>query len=352
MRRIFITIFLVSLISCNKPRPISNVSFSFNETANKFSNGFILFGKSLDGRSFLKKVPPQNLKLDFNNDTWSFFAIGWEKVSSDQLGNFEGKAYCGKIEKVKLQGDDYNFKIVMSNSDCNNQDFTYSPSVSSNKDVHFPNRDFIICRNIYEINNFGETSKCDKQVKNRGYATFLKISLPEFQNNNGEKTFIGKSLESRCVAIDSMSGFGQSISTSNEKFISPLTLSLPDSNEAGIEYKINLYYTDEGCVTQKIVQDEDAVELPLTGTPRTKAFASTRELVQNDSQSTVRVFIAANEQQVCKGSRVTTRFGGGMGTPNSPYLMCTPAQLNSFTTHPEEFKDKSFETSGQLMYQF
>ena len=30
------------------------------------------------------------------------------------------------------------------------------------------------------------------------------------------------------------------------------------------------------------------------------------------------------EQQACKGSRVTARFGGGMGTPNSPFVMCTP----------------------------
>ena len=90
------------------------------------NNGLILYGRSLDGKSFTKKINSDVLDLNFPNGTWNFYAVAWEHGTPTLDTGLMGKVSCAKALGIQLKGVEVAINLKVNNNNC---DANFHPNV-------------------------------------------------------------------------------------------------------------------------------------------------------------------------------------------------------------------------------
>lgn len=320
MKRLLFLILLIALVtSCSRHGSTTSkikisgagiFSGSFGSTA---SNGMILYGKSSDGKNFTKILDSDTSDLEFPNGTWSFFAVAWD--DSTPSGNFTGVKKCGSSEGVQLNGAETTINISLTVNGCNSFTF-YHPQVTT-------------CKSIGAVNS-NTPSSCNQTNNNKGYATWMRVAIPEFKNFQGSLTLNTNALRTYCIPISNTTGEGTEESGEASTLAS---IFLPKDAVAFTE----VFYSQSSCDGQY------GVDSYMVGGPKVKVF---------DTAADRRFFVETNEIDVCKNERLVSnaarKFASGRGSKFHPYTICNIDQWNAIGFNFGTYFSSSFELLSDL----
>lgn len=314
----------------------------------KANNGLILYGKSSDGKSFMRKIDSNAVEFNFPNGLWNFYVVSWEQAGA--LSAFQGKTYCGKAENINLAGPDVVVNLTMSNAGC--ADLAFTPISSTEAGVQvLPKYEPVSCRDVTRPTAYSDDVACDRDTKNnRGYATYFKYVVYNYDKFGNGLANASEAFASACFKLDTNSNINAPASV-QPTTVMPNGLSFPDTIN-GFKVFMRVYYspTDEVACNDAIIEDRDELILDNSPTPRTRTFVS------GGGPSLAykkKVFFESNEIEVCRGSRLSAEntfpFAGGAGTNYSPYIICTPEQFNKIGgSNFPGYKTNSFEIASDL----
>jgi hypothetical protein len=353
MKKIVILLGLTILASCSKHAGMTTSKVKLfggnlattSSVLSFASNGLIFYGQNSNGKSFAQKIDSDSVTLEFPNGTWNFYAVGWEPNASGTTP-LTGKVYCGSFGPVNLTGTDATIQMNLLNQNCS----AFSTQSVTSTDVKLPNRVFYTCANVKDITSANYNTDCSRNwgngyKNNRGFATAIKLMIPNYKNYPDGGAPGQAMIASECLKMNSNTSLGQLDSMSSAI---ANNLNLPDPGK-GLSYGIKVYYTNEGCDDS---QSNDVAGIFENDSPRVKSFP-----IGNTTKSFATV-IESNENQLCNyyggmGAIRINGFAGGYGTSFSPYSICTPEQFNliggtNFSTNSSLY----FELANDLNFYF
>jgi len=354
-RFFFFSFILLLNFSCGKQDPgltssrikiVGSNAFSTGSTlASSANNGLLLYGKSADGKSFLKKIDSNTVDMNFPNGTWNFYAVAWELAGAPADSKFHGYVRCAKSIGVQLKGIDVQVNLNLSNNNCTTE---FHPEISYEGSKYvFPKLSIFSCKKIGGQSSFAANSStsCDQAIfNNKGYATSFKIVVPEY---NSMVAATGVATESRCLTVSSGTGTAD-LSTESSAYAEGMGLPLSGLN--GFEAYVKVFYSATPC------DDSNGfTKISLSNNPgnfKAKRF----NFLSAGAQSISQYFLETDEGPICQGPRLNPiTFASGAGTSDLPYTICTPEQFkllesnysNGFTT-----KNKNFDLINDLDFAF
>jgi hypothetical protein len=346
--------FFAFLVSCSKPagttsskiKLVSGKAFS-GLLATKANNGLVLYGKSSDGKSFLKRVDTDSIDLVFPNGTWNFYAIGWENASPTADTGFRGVVSCGKALGVQLNGTDATINMTISNANCDGAIHPDADTIGGEKKL----AQFSInsCRDISSVTNPASATLCTSTNNNKGFATYLKVVMPEYKQFNaaGDGIF-GPAIMSKCLEIDS-SNAASAIASIDTTAINEMNLPLSGLN--GMAIGVQVFYSEAACDSatgfDPFIWKEGQVSSKM------KRFSDHPTI---GTQAKDYYFIQTGPEDVCKTGRLSsTAFASGRGTSTLPYGICNVDQLklvqSKFIDGTSPTNNKSFDLLSNLNLQ-
>lgn len=363
MKKLLVSIVLItSLISCTKSiklttskvKILGSGAFSVGSILEtKANNGMIFYGHNNNGHQFVQLINSDSLDLTLPNGTWDFYTVAWENASP--TSPFQGSNSCGKQKGVVLNGSDTSLSITISNTNCNDTDF--SSGVSTVGGVYrLPYKDVNTCRDLSGVSSYAST--CERGIGDlapqRGFATYARVFIPQYKNIGNGYEIVGAPLLSGCMEIDPDLASGESVSGSTKASGTVLasSLSFPDLN-ASLKYGVRVYFSKDACDDANSGSIDIPVAAPETALSKTFTNSPTMSLATRS-----KIFVQTNQGMVCKDNRLTTdlNFAGGRGTKYSPFQICTAAQFNKiqdlFSDGTYYTQNKSFELLADLDFNF
>ncbi len=298
----------------------ANAFSAGSNLANRAMNGLLLYGKSTDGKSFLKKIDSGVVDMSFSNGTWNFYAVAWDYAAPAMDSGFKGRVSCAKSLGVQLKGIDVVVNLNLSNSNC---DGDFHPIVEKvGADFKLPKLSLFSCKNASMISSFSSTpsTDCDQSFPelNKGYATSFKIVVPEY---NSSGAMGGDAITSGCMVVSDAED--ASLSTTGQLIAD--AISLPMSGLNGFESYIKVYYSATPCD-----ESNGFTKISLSNSTKKKRFFSPKV---TGTQGVEQFFLETDAGPVCQGPRLDpTRFASGLGTVYSPFTICTPEQFKLIHT--------------------
>lgn len=350
-RIVQITALLLGVWGCSSDRAGSTSSKIKIIGANAFSgslgaaanNGLLLYGRSLDGKSFTKKINSDVLDLNFPNGTWNFYAVAWEHGAPDATTGLKGKVSCAKSLGVQLKGVEVAINLKLNNNNC---DSNFHPNVEFvSGEYKLANLSLVSCKNVSLANYFvpSGVTVCDQNTGNlhKGYATSFKIVVPEYNSVSGG---IGPGITSECLVVhDGASAFLDSASIAKA-----LDFNLPKIGLNGLKAYVKVYYSLSPC-------DESSLgfsTISLSESVKNKHFTSAP---LGGSQITDQFFLEADASIICQDQRPDQTFASGRGSFDIPYTICSKQQfLNIETNYSSGLvtRTKSFDLLKNIDFQF
>lgn len=352
MKKILIIILLMVMSACAKKAGTTSSKiklFSGGHAAlltSKANNGMILYGRSLDGKRFTKKIDADSVDLIFPNGTWNFYAIAWELVgAANPVPNFAGKTYCGKSPAQVLNGPDVTVQIDLTNANCADPEFSaYSANQNPSAEVVFPRPNFFNCKDISTLAGVvTDYNRCDQNLGanfNKGYATSYKLVAYEFASFGPSDSIAPRKIaESVCVRTDStlMTGMLDSTDAVNLN-----NVRIPTTLGNGFAVAVQVFYSPTACDPAMGVD-----EFPMTPNPRMKIFPELAASVATNYS----MFIQTNAADVCRAPRMNPGvFASGMGTPSSPFAICTKEQFGLLSSQFTTYRLSSFDLLSDINF--
>lgn len=352
-------VFLISLIlvsfGCSKKEGVTTSKIKIvggkafaNALSTKANNGLVLYGKSNDGKSFTKVIDSDTFEMVFPNGTWNFYTIAWQYATPSSATGLMGSVSCGKSLGVQLNGTDASISMTLDNANCDGAIHPDSDTVSGSKKL--PSFNLYSCKDLSTISGPSNGSNCAKSNFNKGYATYVKVFIPEHRqfNQTGDGV-TGGGIFSKCFEIDSTTN-AAGLATSESSIASNLNLPLPGIN--GMVVGVRTYYSSSTCDDNFGFDNFYWKE----GQVSTKLKRFTDHSGGAGTQAIEHYFVQTDPVDVCRPPRLAaTAFASGRGTAFLPYGICTPEQLKlikiDFNTGYIT-RDKSFDLLANLNFNF
>lgn len=334
-------------VTTSKIKIIGGKAFA-NALSTKANNGLVLYGKSNDGKSFTKVIDSDTFEMIFPNGTWNFYAIAWQYATPSSATGFMGTVSCGKSLGVQLNGTDASISMMLDNANCDGAIHPDSDLVSGVKKL--PAFNLYSCKDLSTVAAANNGSNCSKANNNKGYATYVKVFIPEHrQFNQAGDGVTGSGIFSKCFEIDSATN-AAGLATSESSIASSLNLPLPGIN--GMVVGVRTYYSSSTCDDNFGFDNFFWKE----GQVSTKLKRFTDHSGGAGTQAIENYFIQTDPIDVCRPPRLApTTFASGRGTAFLPYGICTPEQLKLMKTDFTSgyiTKDKSFDLLANLNFNF
>jgi len=334
-------------VTTSKIKIVGGKAFA-NALSTKANNGLVLYGKSNDGKSFTKIIDSDSFEMVFPNGTWNFYAIAWQYATPSTSTGLMGSVSCGKSLGVQLNGTDASISMMLDNANCDGAIHPDADTVTGTKKL--PSFNIYSCRDLSTISAANNGSNCSKANNNKGYATYVKVFIPEHrQFNQSGDGISGNGIFSKCFEIDSTTN-AAGLATSESSIASSLNLPLPGIN--GMVVGIRAYYSSSTCDDNfgfdNFFWKEGQVSTKLKRFSDHSGGAGT--------QAIEHYFVQTDPVDVCRPPRLApTTFASGRGTAFLPYGICTPEQLKLMKTDFTSgyiAKDKSFDLLANLNFNF
>lgn len=199
-RLIGLTFILLGMWSCSKTPGKTSSKFNLkvagivNLSTGIGSGGALLFGRSANGERFGKVVSATEELLDVPNGDWVFYAVMWDTAVTGKPMN--DKVHCAKAP-AKLSGTDVTLNLNLTNSNCNDPEFSGGRTYVSGGNIRFA--DFFVeeCDEL----NAGTAHTCG--FGNQGSALSYKLVFRDFKSGSAGGLFFGSGvIASECKKID------------------------------------------------------------------------------------------------------------------------------------------------------
>jgi len=352
-KMIYLTMAIFLVFGCSKKAGMTTSKIkivggkAFSGTlATKANNGLILYGKSGDGKSFIKKIDNDFIELVFPNGTWNFYAIAWEHGTPDANTGLRGTVSCGKSLGVQLNGADASINLNLSNDLCDGAIHPNSEWVGGIRKL--PKLKVNSCRDLTGI--VDHTGACDSSTDKKGFATYIKMYIPEYKQfgQSGDGIF-QPAVISKCFEIDNVTPAG-AFPTSETTPAGEVNIPMPGLN--GMVVGIRTYYSEAGC------DDNNGFNSFLwkEGEVSSKLRRFTDTSLGAGNQHREVYFVHTSATDVCQAPRLSnTSFASGRGSNYLPYGVCTVDQFkliqSQFNTGITT-RTKSFDLLSNLNFNF
>lgn len=304
---------LIFSIGCAKKEAQTKLTVSISAITGSalFPGGLVVAGKSNTGKSFVRKVPANDiLELNLPNGSWSFSAIGW-----DGPAIFEGDSFCDLQSNITLEGFEVALSFATTKAKCTSP-FFGGTQVADTTNGFFPLQ-FNSCIGL-EKHLLEEGSQaaepggdCDGgHGPLPGEAVSFTIEIPDVMNLNGSPTNLGTSLLSSCQDGASSGQLNTSLRIPFGSSVFGLPFIIKSHSSAGCSGTINTYVYKDG-----LSQPADLSRGGATPDP---------------GGAPARIGLYLHED-MCVGNQLTNSpFAAGSAVMG--FLVCTPAQFVQIAT--------------------
>ncbi len=294
------------------------------------AGGLVVWGQGPEGQAFGRVLMGSDqVSLPLLNGNWTFFAMSWEKVSS----NLDGKTRCA-LSSAALTGGSIVLNLPLDLETCtlpvfSNGLHTTSPSIS------LPFLRLEWC-GASPNQVAGPLDRCTDNLVDttrkapKGHGASYRFRVRSFDRRPGAMNFLSEAIESMCFDGDSNIGNPDWSSVMNQAGVRLPAGNGGNSTPFHITLDVFLGSTDcDQTVTAPSLRTPVLIELPngLRSTqPRTKY------IVDNAASVKPKLYVEVNEADICTSrltSTATTPFAAGLGTVTRPYLICSAPQLQA-----------------------
>ncbi|HXH75500.1 MAG TPA: hypothetical protein VNJ08_11075 [Bacteriovoracaceae bacterium] len=362
-----VTLILLSLLTTACSQKKSEVkleisyAFAFGgaETADVSRGGLMVWGRSNGGASFAKAIKDKDdINLNLNNDIWRFYVMAWDGTENYVGGGdtnypFGGKVRCAKSPDIALSGSPVAVNMQMSNDQCAAPAFSGNAKTSINPPATLimPKLKLRFCDSLKNIAGPNDLCTDDlsigaaKKARKAPVASY-RVSLREHFSLDKTRRLEAGSISSPCLPFTSDSA-EHAFQSGTAKVGFP---SIPAGGPGfPMHTTVEVFLGDGNC---------DAVI--SRGPPIIYEFphgfiepvAGSKHFVGNNGG--VEHHLAALEitpATVCNGQRLTSLdghpFAAGNGDRHSPYIICSPGQLQAMNVSLAYFGN-SFKLQSDL----
>lgn len=357
---VFVLLALISACSKNPNKTDAKIKISLGALLdiNQYAqSGAMLWGRNDKGDMFGEVLDGNDLSLELNNGQWTFWAVAWDGATPGEA--FRGNTRCAKTTS-QLSGGDVQLSINLTNSTCNNADFSPATTLSTGGQNEFPNISFNECDKLSDHNGLG----CGKNIHSAKSSSrrLLMVSFRKTAGSNIER--VGSALVSKCYTgnfdnehiplgngqtpfFTVVQSFFSSISCSETDpkgfykeefemglFGTPKATAIMNVNTGLCNYstfsqekceQFNGDYAGGSCSGLTLAQQRNISETTCLDNSGTYSV---------DNTKTLSVISVIPQGIFCAGKRIDpaastpTIFAAGNGSQTDPFKICTEYQLN------------------------
>ncbi len=320
MHTTLLVLFGILLSSCNSDQPELNAIY-FSPVNIKTSNidvsidRILIYGTRSDGKEAFAKfyTSAPEIDLELRRGNWTFYGLAYQTTSIKKCSKLE----AGLGVKKKFLTLDF------QNSTCGESVFLGTdPTLDSNltPDVEFANTAVEFCESVEGIST--HTDECSDDLalftnrkQARGHGDSFQYRLMAYDKTSGQYTFTD-SILSTCRTGTPNGSSLRGLATQFMGFDVPAG----DTNLAPFYVRLEIFPASTNCT----VGTPHQVNLP---NGLRSSVPNAQYVVQTAANSIHKLYIQSSTAEICTASNSLLEFAGGLGTIESPKLICNEDQL-------------------------